>query len=311
VSWESNYRISVIITTYNSQQTIVRLLNSIYKQKGINEHFNIEVIVVDDCSKDNTAKLIKENFPEVLFFINDSNSGGPNKGRNIGLNIASGEYICIADHDDEWIEDKILRQLECVSLAPAPIISSGYNLYEKQQLKEIRTNKQSQKEILFFEQNVTFLKILSKNKNRQSVYIGSLMFHKSLKNILFEEKYGQLDFDWLLRLFENNASVEINLPLYNRYFDGDNLSINEKYRNNDYKYGLVVLNKYSEKYPLESKLGIKRLNGTYARYFYMVGDMKKARKYFLRSQFSLKMILYVLTSFVGHKWVKKHFHIFG
>jgi glycosyltransferase involved in cell wall biosynthesis len=180
------------------------LLNSIYKQKGINELFDIEVIVVDDCSEDNTAQLIKENFPEALFFTNDSNSGGPNKGRNKGLSIVSGEYICIADHDDEWIEDKILRQLECIPLAP--IVSSGYNLYEQQQLKEIRINKQSQNAILFFEQNVTFLKILSKNKNRQSVYIGSLMFHKSLKNILFEEKYGQLDFDWLLRLFENNAS---------------------------------------------------------------------------------------------------------
>jgi glycosyltransferase involved in cell wall biosynthesis len=303
------HSVSVIITTYNSEQTIERLLNSIYAQKGINTLFNIEVIVVDDCSKDNTAQLLKEKFPQVLFFVNEVNSGGPNKGRNKGLSIASGEYICIADHDDEWIEDKIVRQLECISLAP--IVSSGYNLYSNERGKEIRVNKQSYENILFFEQNVTFLKILSKNKNRQSIYIGSLMFHKSLKTILFEEIYGQLDFDWVLRLFENNASVEVNAPLYNRYFAGDNLSINENYRRNDYQYGLTVLNEYGKKYPQESRLGIKRLNGTYARYFYKIENMKRARYYFFRSEFSLKTILYILTSFVGHKWVKKRFNIFG
>lgn len=302
--------VSVVITTYNAQQTVARLLHSIYAQKGINELFTIEVIVVDDCSQDKTALIIKDCFPDVLFFENEINTGGANKGRNRGLKIASGEYICIADHDDEWIEDKIIRQLECTS--DAPIVTSGYNLYDKERNRKIvRVYGQSQEKKIYYKKNVTFLKILSKDLKRQSTYIGSIMFHKSLKTILFEEEFGQLDFDWLLRIFENNTSVEANLPLYNRYFDGSNLSVQKKYRENDYQYGLLVLNRYRKKYPKEHRLGIKRINGTYARYFYKIEEMKTARYYFVRSSFSMKTILYILTSFVGYKWVKKHFNIFG
>ena len=63
--------------------------------------------------------------------------------------------------------------------------------------------------------------------------------------------------------------------------------------------------------PEEAREGKKKVCGSAARYFYLIGEMKHARGFFLRSKFNLKTILYYLTSFVGSGFVKKHFNIFG
>ena len=91
--------VSVIVTTYNSEESIERTLNSILKQEGIGEVFDIELIVVDDHSTDNTPAILKEFDATILTTAH--NTGGPNVGRNMGLKRATGDFICIIDHDDE------------------------------------------------------------------------------------------------------------------------------------------------------------------------------------------------------------------
>ena len=120
-----------------------------------------------------------------------------------------------------------------------------------------------------------------------------------------------VDFDWLLKLFRNNSSIEINKPLYRRYFYGSNLSLEEKYRKNDYEFSIQTLLNYEIEYPLIVQKSIKRINGSMGRYYYVIENMKEARKYFLKSDFHFKTILYYLTSFIGYRFVKKHFNVFG
>ena len=137
------------------------------------------------------------------------------------------------------------------------------------------------------------------------------MFSSSLKHILFEEEYGMIDFDWVLRLFHNNSSVEICKSLYLRKVERKNLSLDESYRINDYKYSMKKVSDFSDQYPSQVKISKKRINGSMGRYYYLMGEMKNARKYLMKSTFNLISILYLVTSFVGNKFVRKYFNIFG
>jgi len=300
--------ISIILTTYNAEKTIQRTLDSIFNQEGLNVDFSIELLIVDDCSTDNTKQIIENN--NIEYFTTSENSGGPNKGRNIGLAKAIGDFICIMDHDDEWLPGKISSQLAASELAP--IISCGYT--------EVNDNSGKTKDYVnksntadgynYYSENATFLDLLTRYKKGQKTYIGGLMIHKSLKGIYFEEEYAMVDFDWGLKLFHDRTSVEICKPSYIRHISGSNLSLNENYRINDYKYSLKTIENYKEKYPKQIGKFYKRINGTMGRYYYHLEDMKKARKYFFKSYFNIKILAYIMTSFYGYKYIKKRFRVF-
>lgn len=80
--------------------------------------------------------------------------------------------------------------------------------------------------------------------------------------------FGVVDFDWVLRLFNNNASIEVCDSLYTRFVDGQNLSLNENYRRKDFYYSLDFIENFQAEYPKEVKLAYKKIHGSRARYFY-------------------------------------------
>ena len=63
-----------------------------------------EIIVVDNNSSDSSCEMVEENFPEVHLIRNDSNLGFA-RGNNIGVNRATGDYICILNPDTVVAED--------------------------------------------------------------------------------------------------------------------------------------------------------------------------------------------------------------
>ena len=101
------YKISVVVATYNSGDFLNEFLDSIMSQSlGFED---IEVIFVDDASTDTYTLELLHNFDEmysnVLAVFLDENSGFPGAGRNRGLDLASGEYVIFADHDDSYVEN--------------------------------------------------------------------------------------------------------------------------------------------------------------------------------------------------------------
>ncbi len=301
-------KVSVIIPTYNSEKSIASAVISVLTQAGIGKDFTIELIVVDDCSVDNTVEILKK-FEDILFYKTPENSGGPNKGRNIGLKNASGDYICLLDHDDTWEPQKLRLQLKAAE--NFPIVTCSYEVTNTVTGLHAMVGD-SDSRIISFKPNETFLKKLSKEKtNVQHVYMSTIMIHKSLKHILFEENFGMLDFDWILRLFEGRPSAEVSANLVSRSVNHKNLSLNDEYRKRDYYCSLMVLETYEKMYSNEVVKGIRRTNGSRARYYYLVGEMRKARRYLLKAKPGLKEVLYYLTSFFGSTWVKKRFVIFG
>ncbi|KHJ39624.1 putative glycosyltransferase EpsJ [Pedobacter glucosidilyticus] len=101
-----NDLISVIIPCYNSEKWIIACLESVINQT----YKNLEIIVVDDGSTDNTAKeinAIQDNRIKYYFKQN----GGLSSARNFGIKKALGEWIAFLDSDDSWEENKISIQL--------------------------------------------------------------------------------------------------------------------------------------------------------------------------------------------------------
>lgn len=106
--------ISVIIPAYNSELTILRAIDSVKNQTV---KANIEIIVVNDGSKDNTQALVeryqKKNPDINLMLINQLN-GGVSKARNTGIKNSKGQYLAFLDSDDAWFDDKLELQLKCI-----------------------------------------------------------------------------------------------------------------------------------------------------------------------------------------------------
>jgi glycosyltransferase involved in cell wall biosynthesis len=106
--------VSVIIPTYNRADYLKLALKSVLEQT----YKNIEVIVADDGSMDNTAEVVADfNDPRVKYFY-QRNTGLPAVTRNRGLREASGEYVAFLDSDDMWQPEKLEIQVEYLRNQP-------------------------------------------------------------------------------------------------------------------------------------------------------------------------------------------------
>ena len=105
-------KINVIVTTYNHEKYITQCLESVLEQKG---DFQIEVIVGDDCSTDNTRKIIKEfeeRYPKIISVLPMEKNLGITKNLKRCLDACSGEYIAICEGDDYWTDEyKLQKQM--------------------------------------------------------------------------------------------------------------------------------------------------------------------------------------------------------
>jgi len=105
-----NSLVSVVIPMYNAQNDILRCLTSVLNQT----YKHLEVIVVNDGSKDNSESLVNEfihKHPELKITLINKPNGGVSSARNAGLKLAKGDFIALLDSDDDWYSNKIETQL--------------------------------------------------------------------------------------------------------------------------------------------------------------------------------------------------------
>lgn len=105
--------VSVIIPAFNSEKTIVRALESIYRQTYFK--YILEIIIINDGSTDRTREIVQEcieekKYGECIHLIDQCNQG-VSVSRNRGMNNAKGTWIAFLDADDEWKDDKLERQI--------------------------------------------------------------------------------------------------------------------------------------------------------------------------------------------------------
>jgi glycosyltransferase involved in cell wall biosynthesis len=111
--------VSVVIPTYNREEVIGRALNSVLGQT----FQDFEVLVCDDASTDTTVDRIKgyiEKDNRIKLFQLSSNQG-PASARNLGMINSQGRYIAFLDSDDEWMPEKLERQVERMETEPPDV----------------------------------------------------------------------------------------------------------------------------------------------------------------------------------------------
>jgi glycosyltransferase involved in cell wall biosynthesis len=104
--------VSVIVPTFNRAYCLVETLNSVFNQT----HRNIELLLVDDGSTDDTREMVERHFAHEprLHYIYQVNRG-VSAARNLGLRKASGAYVALLDSDDVWMPWKLSAQLACLA----------------------------------------------------------------------------------------------------------------------------------------------------------------------------------------------------
>ena len=103
--------VSVVITTHNRIKYLLEAISSVIAQT----YRNIELIVVDDASDDETqTTLSNPSYDELLTYIRIDKSEGGNHARNVGILRSSGKYIALLDDDDTWEPTKIEKQVRLI-----------------------------------------------------------------------------------------------------------------------------------------------------------------------------------------------------
>ena len=106
--------VSIIIVSWNVSQLLHACLSSIFSQRfGL----NLQVIVVDSGSSDNTCEMVREQFPQVTLFDMQKNVGFP-AGNNIGIQAAVGRVIYLLNPDTEIVEDALPQMLRTLEATP-------------------------------------------------------------------------------------------------------------------------------------------------------------------------------------------------
>lgn len=99
--------VSVIIPTYNRIATLPRAISSVLNQT----YGNLELIIMDDGSVDGTEEYIKSIKDDRIIYKRSEINLGPSVARNRGTELARGEYLAFQDSDDEWMPDKLEKQM--------------------------------------------------------------------------------------------------------------------------------------------------------------------------------------------------------
>lgn len=117
--------VSVVIPMYNSSSYITPTIKSALNQT----YNNIEVLVVDDCSNDNSVEVVNNLAKEDsrLRCVPQEKNQGAAVARNRGIKEAKGQYIAFLDSDDLWAEDKIEKQVALMKAKDAAFVYCAYD----------------------------------------------------------------------------------------------------------------------------------------------------------------------------------------
>lgn len=123
---DNNPRVSVVIPAFNAVDTLAATLRSVAGQT----HRNLEILVVDDGSTDDTASLVEEagaTDPRI-HLLGDGANHGRSRARNTGIDAATGEWVGFVDADDLWAPDRVERLLGAVATFPEAAVATSDHL---------------------------------------------------------------------------------------------------------------------------------------------------------------------------------------
>ena len=220
--------ISVVIPTYNREKTIKRAIDSILNQT----YKDIEIIIVDDCSKDNTEEIIKQYKDNRIKYIKLDKNSGACAARNKGIELAKGQYIAFQDSDDEWLLDKLEKQMAIFEKVKVDLVFCAFNRFG---LGEDLTYPELPEGIV--ERKV----LLEDSRISTQTLIGK---KECFVNVKFDPEMPRLqDYDITIRLSKKYSIYFVNEPLVNMYVQNDSISIS---KNKMIRAETIIFSKYKD-----------------------------------------------------------------
>lgn len=206
--------VSIIMPVYNREDLIGNAINSVLEQS----YKNFELIIVNDCSDDNTLDVIKEINDSRIKIINNPTNLGVSKSRNIALNESKGKYIMYLDSDNDWEKDYIKTTVGAFNVIPdADAVYSAQYVYEKdnENLKYIRYGTINKG--LLSNRNYIDLNCFS---HKRSIYEDYGGFNENFKRFV--------DWDMILKYMTYGKVYSVPFLMSNYYFNIADNSISNK-----------------------------------------------------------------------------------
>lgn len=207
--------ISIVIPTYNRARFLGRSVRSVLNQT----YKNFEVIVADDASTDDTAEIIKTFKDDRIRYIRHESNAGAAAARNTGIKVSRGEYVAFQDSDDEWLPEKLEKQMalfEQVSTETG-VVYTGFWRVRNNQKTYIPPDGIKQKE------GYIHRELLKRNfVSTQTVVVKKECLEKSG---LFDERLPRLqDWELFIRLSKLYEFKYVAEPLVIAYFTPESIS---------------------------------------------------------------------------------------
>lgn len=248
--------ISVIIPAYNRENVIERAI----KSATVQTYSNLEIIIVDDASTDNTKDKVRQINDKRIVYLSHKTNRGASTARNTGIKKARGEYIAFLDSDDQWFAQKLEKQIAVLKKNfDCSVIYSRYYIIKGKKKKlsvwpEIKKHQGKLNSQLLIGNFITTSSTLLKKEILE-------------KSGLFDEKLpAYQDWEFFLRLSKFTNYAFIDEPLLNQYQDEKNrISVNREKRIQAVRY---ILKKHT-------KIIIKNRH-IYARFLSMADYRLKA-----------------------------------
>lgn len=209
-------KVSIVIPAYNKAALTVKTVESALKQT----YKNIEVIVVDDGSTDNTQQLLYPYISSNRIKYFHKENGGACSARNVGIKLSTGDYIALIDCDDIYLPEKIELSINYLENNPdfGFVYTRAYFIDEQDSILREYPNRK------IIHSGWIAKQLLLRNFIPNSTVVVRKKYFE--KTGLFDESvFIPADWDMWLRLSENYKSGYINLPL-TRYRISSNYTLN-------------------------------------------------------------------------------------
>ena len=291
--------VSAIITTHNRKDLLARAIISVFSQT----YKDLELIVVSDGSTDGTDEFMKKyETNEQVNYISYYPGRGGNYARNQGIKAARGEFVAFLDDDDEWLPEKIEKQLKVIESDP--------------KIGLVYTGTHS----IYVDYNVEYYSRpwLQGNMSRKILlynFVGStttVMLKKTVfeKTEMFDETLSAIqDYDLWIRICQEFEVGVVSEPLANYYNYNSSGQISSDFQKYEIAYEILhkkyevlfkklTKNEWNKKVAnQEIEIAIKALRN---------GNAKVARSYYKKSlkiMFQFKTLFLLLASFFGFSFL--------
>ena len=199
--------ISIIMPAYQAEKTIADSIRSVLAQS----FQDWELIVIDDCSADNTCGLVEElkkslprEMGEKIRLLKKQKNTGVSESRNLGAEMAQGDWIAFLDSDDLWATDKLEKQMQLLARHPdAGILFTGSAF--------IRGDGERSSYVLQVPEEITYRRLLRQNLiSCSSVVMRRELF---LRHRMQHDELHEDFLLWLKLLKEGVRAYGVNEPL--------------------------------------------------------------------------------------------------